>query len=234
MSSNIECPICMDDIEVNKNCVTTECGHCFHASCLMRNVALNGFSCPYCRAIMAEEPVEEDEEDEWSEISNEETDDEEYTLRGFRLFFNNVSGMEHDEDDVEDEIEDEEAIDLEQQQQREQEQVPRPSARFIADKLVEEGITMETIVKALLKDHDEYDADEEEFLRIDDELFGKLRIIISNYTPASPTQPEPVTAVEEPVIEQEQRQGQGLEADDAAQPKEYANVTVRRRFVAHN
>lgn len=232
MSRNIECPICMDDIEVNKNCVTTECGHCFHASCLMRNVAHNGFGCPYCRAIMAEEPVEEDEEDEWSEISNEETDDEEeYILRGFRLFFNNVSGMEHDEDDVEDEIEDEEAIDLEQQQQREQEQVPRPSARFIADKLVEEGITMETIVKALLKDHDEYDADEEEFLRIDDELFGKLRIIISNYTPASP-QPETVTTVEEPVIEQEQEQP--AEADDTAQPKEYANVTVRRRFVAHN
>jgi len=182
---------------------------------------------------MAEEPVEdedEDEEDDLSAISEEDMDEEEYTLRGFRLFFNNVSGMEHDEDDVEDEMEDEEAIQMDQQQQREQEQVPRPSASFIADKLVEEGITMETIVKALLKDHEEYDADEEEFMQIDDELFGKLRVIISNYTPVSPSQPDPVTALEEQVIEQEQ----GLEPDDTAQPKEYANVTVRRRFVAHN
>jgi len=37
-----------------KNCVTTKCNHSFHSSCLMQNVAINGFTCPCCRAIMAE------------------------------------------------------------------------------------------------------------------------------------------------------------------------------------
>ena len=41
---------------------------------------------------------------------------------------------------------------------------------------------MEQLVKALLKDHDEYDVEETEFINIDDDLFGVLRTIISNYT----------------------------------------------------
>ena len=67
-----ECPICMDMIDVSKNCVTTECGHKFHTSCLMKNVAFNGFECPYCRSVMAED----DEEDEEYEEDGEENDDD--------------------------------------------------------------------------------------------------------------------------------------------------------------
>lgn len=48
-----ECPICMDAIDMAKNCSTTECGHCFHTSCLVRNVKMNGISCPCCRTAMA-------------------------------------------------------------------------------------------------------------------------------------------------------------------------------------
>jgi hypothetical protein len=48
-----ECPICMEGIDATKNCLTTECGHRFHTSCLMTNVATNGFGCPNCRATMA-------------------------------------------------------------------------------------------------------------------------------------------------------------------------------------
>ena len=75
---NVDCPICMDVIEGNNNRVTTECGHCFHTSCLMTSVAHNGFGCPYCRSKMAEEQ-EEDEDDEESEYDDEESeyDDEE-------------------------------------------------------------------------------------------------------------------------------------------------------------
>ena len=51
-----ECPICMDDIDDICNKITTECGHTFHCSCLMRNVAHNGFACPYCRCVMADAP----------------------------------------------------------------------------------------------------------------------------------------------------------------------------------
>lgn len=60
-----ECPICMDTIDVNVNCVITECGHTFHTKCLLTNVAHNGFGCPYCRTEMID--IDEDEEDEGEE-----------------------------------------------------------------------------------------------------------------------------------------------------------------------
>ena len=67
----------MDDIQAcNINCVTTECGHQYHTSCLMRNVAHNGFGCPYCRTIMAEEPELSDDEDSEYEEDEEENDEE--------------------------------------------------------------------------------------------------------------------------------------------------------------
>ena len=64
MSTEIECPICFECVEPTKNCVTTECGHCFHTNCLMKNVAHNGFGCPYCRTAMAEEPEESEDGDD--------------------------------------------------------------------------------------------------------------------------------------------------------------------------
>ena len=67
---NQECPICMDPIEGAKNSITTECGHAFHATCLMTSVAHNGFGCPYCRTAMAEVPEEEE-----TEYSDEDDDD---------------------------------------------------------------------------------------------------------------------------------------------------------------
>ena len=59
-----ECPICMDAIDPDRNCVTTECGHKFHAKCLFANIAHNGFGCPCCRGKMAEDEEEEEEEEE--------------------------------------------------------------------------------------------------------------------------------------------------------------------------
>ena len=52
-ASTIDCPICLSEIEGVSNIVTTDCGHSFHCSCLMRNVLANGFSCPCCRTSMA-------------------------------------------------------------------------------------------------------------------------------------------------------------------------------------
>ena len=69
-----ECPICMDMIDVSKNCVTTECGHKFHTSCLMKNVSFNGFECPYCRSVMAED---DEEDEEYVEDGEDDEDDEE-------------------------------------------------------------------------------------------------------------------------------------------------------------
>lgn len=197
MSAHIECPICMDDIDVTKNLITTECGHCFHASCVMRNVARNGFACPMCRTVMAEEP-EEEENSEWSETSEEEEvmfDD--YALRGFRFFVNNIQGVEHH---YEDELEED---DMEETTEEVQQFPAKPTVAFIAQKLVEQGINMEDLLKVLLsRDHEEYDVEEEEFERVDNDVFGKIRIIISNYEPIAEPQPEEVVADPEPKVGQ--------------------------------
>jgi hypothetical protein len=189
----VDCPICMDCIEGNTNKVTTECGHCFHTNCLMTSVAHNGFGCPYCRTVMAEEPEEpEDSDDEnMSNVSFEDsinssmhglTEDEynDYlTLTSIRRLFRE----EGDEDEEEDEEEEEEA--------------PKPSIEFIAQKLREQGFTMERMVKAWLMDHDEYDDIEEDCLQEADNIFEAMRILISNFTPEQGQQAAPAQAQEE-------------------------------------
>jgi thiol-disulfide isomerase/thioredoxin len=188
----------MDDLYVNKNFVSTECGHCFHASCLMTNVARNGFGCPYCRTTMAEE-VEEDEETIEDDMSNDLGEElfDDYSLRGLRFFMNNVNGEEHDREDVLEEEEDEEIV-------VEENVVPLPSAAFVTQKLVERGVTMEDLVKALLTSHEEFE-DNEEYDQHEGEIWGKFRIIISNYEAPSEVEvlvpePAPEPAVEEPQI----------------------------------
>ena len=112
----MECPICFDLIQPNVNCVTTDCGHSFHTSCLMKNTAMNGYDCPYCRTQMAEAPPEdafseygdgggdhyhdhvEDDEEDYADGDEEE---EEYTLLGFRWFFQQIHGEELEGDAVE-------------------------------------------------------------------------------------------------------------------------------------
>jgi len=173
-----ECPICMDEIQAaNINCVTTECGHQFHASCLLKNVAHNGFGCPYCRTALAEDPEEdEDDDDETvSEFSDEELDlYDDYSLRGMRWLFQRSLNEPLDEEedinpnDVEEAIED---------------PVPRPSAAYVAERLSNQGITFEDLVKCMLyTNHEEYE-DYEGYQVKESELFGKFRILISNYNP---------------------------------------------------
>jgi len=77
VAETIECPICMDVIEENKNSVITECGHKFHCSCLMKNSCHNGFDCPMCRFAMVEDmddDEDEDEEEEEHEYNNSMSD----------------------------------------------------------------------------------------------------------------------------------------------------------------
>ena len=194
MSDQCECPICMDVIDVTKNCVTTECGHKFHCSCLMQNAAHNGFGCPFCRTAMAEEPNEEDDEDQWSDVSDEDENEiyDDYALRGLRFMTNNLEGVAHDILDMHDENEDE----LEDTQETNND---LPSVTFIANKLAEQGITMEYLVKALLVEHEEYsdmtNSQNDEIDRANSEIFGKIRIIISNYTPSTENTDIPATPV---------------------------------------
>ena len=102
----VECPICMEVIITTKNIVVTECGHTFHCSCLMANVAHNGFSCPYCRTAMAEEVDNESSEYEGDESITDSVNaaiHEDDMLRGFRMFHNLSDGIEHEEVDIDDE-----------------------------------------------------------------------------------------------------------------------------------
>jgi len=201
-SNTSECSICMDDIVFNKNCITTECGHCFHASCLLRNVAHNGFSCPYCRNVMADEPaesvIEEEEEEE-----DDEVEEDENTLRGFRFFFNNVYDIPHQEEDVEEE------------QNAINEAAKVPSLAYICQKLIQDGVTFEQLVKARLMGYDTYDNEYDNSQDIDDEIFDKMGIIITSYVP--PVLEEPI--LEEPVVVEEPAISQPINVDYSAQSK---------------
>ena len=176
-----ECPICMDAISGTKNIVTTECGHCFHTNCLMTSVAHNGFGCPYCRTQMAAVPEKDDEDSDddddsaWSSYDDEEELYGDHALRGARWLFQRANGEEVDEEeDLPDEVE----------ENREDDDITvKPLVEFLTRKLVSQGITMENMVQALLVDHDEYDNSSQEFDRMNSVLFGKLRILISNYQP---------------------------------------------------
>jgi len=142
-----ECPICMDDICLNVNCVTTECGHQFHTSCLMQNVAHNGFGCPYCRNTLAEyvkdeedsdyesdfdeDDEEEEEEDEEEEEEEEPVGDNEMALHGMRQLFRRVNN------DIEDAAE----------REREARVV---SAEEMTWTLVDAGYNMTDVVKAFM------------------------------------------------------------------------------------
>ncbi len=171
-----ECPICMDVLSGTKNIVTTECGHCFHTNCLMTSVAHNGFGCPYCRTQMAAAPADEEDSDDdddsaWSSYDEDEELYGDHALRGARWLFQRANGEEVDEeeDTPDEEVENADII-------------VKPLVEFLTRKLVSQGITMENMVQALLVDHDEYDnsAAGADFNGI---LFGKMRILISNYKP---------------------------------------------------
>lgn len=174
MSATCECPICMDNISETSNKVITECGHCFHTSCLMTNISHNGFGCPYCRTQMAEESTSEDD----SEAYDEEEEVENMLLRGMRWLFQRANGetitYNGFDEDEEDEYEEEEV---------EEESVPKPSVQFLTQKLIRQGVTMEQLVKTLLLQHDEYYDHDEEFEHVSDQLFGKIRVVLSNFKP---------------------------------------------------
>ena len=71
MSAQIDCPVCLNAVTDLVNCATTNCGHKFHTSCLLKCVSHLGFSCPYCRNNMANVEEEDEEEEEAEEEERE-------------------------------------------------------------------------------------------------------------------------------------------------------------------
>ena len=181
----VECPICMDPIDTTRNCTTTECGHCFHAKCLMTSVAHNGFNCPYCRTRMAEEVADEEDEydDNDTEMNNELYDD--FALRGLRFFNNNLDGEEHNEEDLEEEIIDSENAENESESEDEADDEPLAPVSYLVQKLTDQGVTMEDLLKAILCSCHNYERDHEDFERVENEIFGRVSTILNNYTAAS-------------------------------------------------
>jgi len=188
------CPVCMDYIVGITNKVVTECGHCFHTNCLMANVSYNGFGCPYCRTMMADEPILDNT---YSQGEGEDNDDyslnssmyglteDELALISIRRLFREEGNYEDDEE--------------EEEEEQQEEVYPKPSVEYLSQKLVEEGYTMERFVKAFLSEHDEYDDIEEDCIREVDYIFGSLRVIISNYIPPNDSSvpvPVPLTPVQ--------------------------------------
>ena len=74
-----ECPICLETIHKTNNRTTTECGHCFHASCLVKHSVLTNLGCPMCRSQLADIPEEEDDEDSYATTVSDETDETDET-----------------------------------------------------------------------------------------------------------------------------------------------------------
>ncbi len=174
-----ECPICMDPINGDKNKVVTECGHCFHTNCLMTSVAHNGFGCPYCRTAMAQEP--DDEESDYDDDEEEEELYDDDVLRGFRLFMANIEDEEQDEDDIIQEQYEEQIRETAREREREHELDNGLTPEDVAQRLVLQGVGMIDLVKVMLIDHEGFDHRAEEFDRMNCEIFGKMRGIISNY-----------------------------------------------------
>jgi len=195
-----ECPICFDQIG-EKNNITTECGHKFHASCLMKNITRNGFGCPCCRATMAEHPEDDyDEHHTESEYSDEEDDDETATLldvhvaepfsddalRGLRLLTNLLEDNLHDPADEAAENQYVEEV----AEQHEDPPSLAPPREYIVRTLTEQGITYEHLVAWVLLEHDEYENQTDELERFSTDIWGKLRIMINNYKPEQNYVPE--------------------------------------------
>jgi len=162
----------------------------------MRSVAHNGFGCPYCRNVMAESPDDDEDDDDYEDDEDSDDIEEQDMLRGFRFFYNNIMGTEHEEEDLidEDEYEQEiqEAVVDEIVAWSDAPDAPAPSADYIAQKLTEQGVTMSTLVKSILvENHPEYE-NKSSYNRSSDSVFGKFRIIISNYVPEARTAPSQV------------------------------------------
>ena len=140
----VECPICFDDINATKNCVTTECGHKFHASCLLRSVAHGNFDCPCCRFELAERP---EESDDGFDDENYDDDDEisDEIMQSMRWMFQRAEGEELEEENVLEEEED---------------QAPDVPLSYVVENLTTMNYSFEDMIKIILNDFLDSDQDE--------------------------------------------------------------------------
>jgi hypothetical protein len=152
----MDCPICMDCIMDTVNCVTTDCGHRFHTSCLMKNTAINGYDCPCCRAQMAEEPddsISSNDDDSSETDSFYDEAEEDFIMIGFRWFFQQINGEE-----LEGDAEEYEELLKEERDWDEESETASDEAKLKIDNILLglkkiNTISYEELLKAFLHDH---------------------------------------------------------------------------------
>ena len=85
-----ECPVCYESISNNHNSCTTDCGHSFCFTCMMKCIQKNN-SCPICRHVLlddkpktghlqyeVDDDEEEDDDEEYDDEDDNTVDDDEY------------------------------------------------------------------------------------------------------------------------------------------------------------
>jgi len=197
MSSYDCCPICMDEMDPSFNHIITDCGHHFHAKCMIECVDKRGFKCPCCRNKLIEDEKrrnkEYEDEDEYYDDDDDEENDENvnmyyennYLTRGFRLFWNNINGIQHEEVDLNDEENEEDNMSIDDDTDDESNEAEllqnAPPVGSIIDEL-REKITFEDLATLYLTEtHDEYYYLERTSNRISDKIYGETRKIISRF-----------------------------------------------------
>lgn len=54
LDKDIECPICLNSIVVDRGLHLTSCGHIFCAKCISRHLQMGKTECPICRELLIE------------------------------------------------------------------------------------------------------------------------------------------------------------------------------------
>ena len=204
------CPICLNDIILGeyKNLVITECGHTFHCSCLMTNISHNGFDCPYCRAEMVEDHCHCLNDGFVDDETFEEELYDDNALTSFRMFQQQIAGepVEVDEyfeegvewiTDEEDEADDEPIIYYNNPvsawgPEVQYEKIVEPDATYVSNKLQEDKVTFNDIVKYMLyNNHSRMGLRYKDYSQYSNMLEMCIDDIIENY------EPEPVPNIAE-------------------------------------
>ncbi len=158
-----ECAICFDDIDININCITTECNHRFHSKCFLTNAARNGFDCPMCRTELAE-PLSDDDDDDDTDSNATDDDTVVQPLSGFRWLFQRAEGEPIAEDDADD-FSDTETLSTEEDEELnwKRDDMHAFTITEITDKLHEKQVSMRDLVAFFLRPHENQLADCDEF-----------------------------------------------------------------------
>lgn len=198
-----ECSICLDEVSSLLNKIATECGHIFHTACLLKNVSINGFNCPYCRNELVKKPKSV------VSISSESSFEEDYLrtrnynlpryngrwferrgLRSLRWFTQRLEGEEPDTDsDSDSDSDNDDDEDINQIHENfilNSEGLRLPTPKYIMEKLQEKNISVESLITSIIiADHtDIYHTNRTTFNSLEtssNRVYGAIRSIIHRF-----------------------------------------------------